>query len=174
MYEQSNKMEKTKIAKEIILRIKAGGGRFLKQATKRSDADGSKRPAKRKNRECSTTIGWVEVTDVQVSQESIFPFFTIGFDPVLTGALLLGHLCLLLSVFQAREKIAHAFRNLRARAPKIPSAGHSNDAGASLAAGRGIFLGNNGNEMSAWDRCDCIGGAAGNMLPSSSFFYTQS
>ena len=75
VYEQANKVEKTKIAKEIILRIKAGGGRFLKQATKRSDADGSKRPAKRKNRECSTTIGWVEVTDVQVSQESIFPFF---------------------------------------------------------------------------------------------------
>ena len=65
-YELANKVEKTKIAKEIILRVKSGNGRFLKQATKGSDPDGSKRPVKRKNRCSNATIGWVEVTDVQV------------------------------------------------------------------------------------------------------------
>ena len=65
-YELANKVDKTRIAKEIILRVKSGNGRFLKQATKGSDIDGSKRPAKRKNRCSSPTIGWVEVTDVQV------------------------------------------------------------------------------------------------------------
>ena len=68
VYEQANKVEKTKIAKEIILRIQAVNGKFLKQVTKKSDGDGTKRQAKRKNRGGSATIGWVEVTDVQVSR----------------------------------------------------------------------------------------------------------